>query len=168
MKASIVYGLVTGLLAMAFIVGLYLNKPLNLLSGYEKFSWIFIFIGMIVGSWRERSMRAEPFINFQEALKTSFQIFIIAYLIKFLVIYFLFNYVDPSLSEQAREIAVKIFQEYRNQEIPQEIFEQQLEAFRKGYFGPRIFDIGVMLEIIVGFIAALFTAFLIKREKPEF
>lgn len=168
MKASIIYGLVTGLICMSFVVGIYLNKPLNLLTGVEKLSWLFLFAGMLMGTWRERSLRSEPFLSFQETLKSAFQIFIIAYLIKFLVVYILFNYVDPSLSEHAREIAVRIFKEHRNQEIPQEIFEQQLEAFRKGYFGPRIFDIGIMLEIIIGFVAALITAFLIKREKPEF
>jgi hypothetical protein len=168
MKTAIIYGLVTGLLTMSFIVGIYLNQPLNLLSGIEKFSWLFLFAGMILGVWRERSLNNEPFISLQEALRSAFQIFIIAYLIKFLVIYILFNYVNPTLSEHAKEIAVKIFVEHRNNEIPQEIFDQQLESFKKGYFGPRIFDIGVMLEIILGFVVALITAFLIKREKPEF
>jgi tetrahydromethanopterin S-methyltransferase subunit G len=168
MKASVLYGLVSGLLVTAFIVGIYLNEPLNLLTGVEKFSWIFIFIGMLIGTWRERSMRTEPFINFQEALKTAFQIFVMAYLIKFLVIYIIFNYAHPALLDSARDIAVKIFIEHRNQEIPQEIFDQQLESYRKGYFGPRIFDIGVMLEIIIGFGIALVTAILFIREKPDF
>jgi hypothetical protein len=168
MKASVLYGLVSGLLVTAFIVGIYLNEPLNLLTGVEKFSWIFIFIGMLIGTWRERSMRPEPFINFQEALKTAFQIFVMAYLIKFLVIYIIFNYAHPALLDSARDIAVKIFIEHRNQEIPQEIFDQQLESYRKGYFGPRIFDIGVMLEIIIGFGIALVTAIVFIREKPDF
>lgn len=168
MKASVLYGLVSGLLVTAFIVGIYLNEPLNLLTGVEKFSWIFIFIGMLIGTWRERSMRTEPFINFQEALKTAFQIFVMAYLIKFLAIYIIFNYAHPALLDSARDIAVKIFIEHRNQEIPQEIFDQQLESYRKGYFGPRIFDIGVMLEIIIGFGIALVTAIVFIREKPDF
>jgi hypothetical protein len=91
-----------------------------------------------------------------------------AYLIKFLVIYIIFNYAHPALLDSARDIAVKIFIEHRNQEIPQEIFDQQLESYRKGYFGPRIFDIGVMLEIIIGFGIALVTAIVFIREKPDF
>lgn len=168
MKASITYGLVTGLMATSFVVGIFLNNPLNLLSGLEIFSWIFIVAGMMLGTWRERSMRSEPFINFKEALKTAFQIFVIAYIIKFLAIYIIFNYVQPSLLERAREIAVKIFVEYRNQETPQEIFDQQLEAYRKGYFGPQFFDLGVMVQIIIGFLIALLTAVLFIREKPDY
>ena len=168
MNSGIIYGLVSGLLAMSFVVAIYLNQPLNLISGLEKLSWLLIFSGMLIGVWRERSLRNEPFIGFQEALKTAYQIFILAYLIKFATVFVIFNYVEPSLNDSAREIAVKIFIEHKDAEMTQEIFEQQLEAYKKGYFGPRIFDIGVMLELIAGFVLAALTAFLIKRERPEF
>jgi hypothetical protein len=123
---------------------------------------------MLLGVWRERSLRNEPFITFQESLKTAYQIFIIAYLIKFTTVFVIFNYVEPSLNDSAREIAVEIFIKNRDPKIAQELFEQQLEAYKKGFFGPRIFDIGIMLELIAGFVLAAFSAFLIKREKPEF
>ena len=85
-----------------------------------------------------------------------------------ITVFVIFNYVEPSLNDSAREIAVKIFIEHKDAKITQELFEQQLEAYKKGYFGPRIFDIGVMLELIAGFVLAALTAFLIKRERPEF
>jgi hypothetical protein len=113
MNSGIIYGLVSGLLAMSFVVAIYLNQPLNLISGLEKLSWLLIFSGMLVGVWRERSLRNEPFIGFQEALKTAYQIFILAYLIKFATVFVIFNYVEPSLNDSAREIAVKIFIEHK-------------------------------------------------------
>lgn len=168
MNTANIYGFTAGFLSVAFITAIYLDNPSNLLSGIEKFSWLLFVVAMFIGTWRERQLRPDLFLAFHEALKTAYKIFVIAYLIKFVTIYLLFNFYDTSLQELAREIAVKIFTEHRNEEMPQEIFEQQLKAFSNGYFGPKIFDIGVMLEMIVGFIAALLIAFLFKREKPEF
>ncbi len=168
MNTSTIYGLIAGLLSMGLLTVLYLNNPDNMLTGLEKFSWLLILLAMFIGVARERGLRKEPFIEFSEALRSSFKIFIIAYLLKFVFIYILFNFADPSLLEKARLAAVKIFTEHRNADITQEIFDQQLDAFGKGYFGPRIFDIGVMLELIVGFLLSLATAAIMKREKPDY
>jgi hypothetical protein len=168
MNISVLYGLMAGLLSMAFVSVLYLNNPDNLLLGYEKFSWLLILLAMFFGVWRERGLKQDQFIALAEALRTAFRIFVIAYIIKFVVIYTLFNFIDTSLLDKARETAIKIFVEHKNPDLPEEIFEQQLTAYSKGYFGPRIIDIGVMLELILGFVLSLIVAALLRREKPEY
>jgi len=168
MNISILYGLMAGLLSMAFISVLYLNNPENLLLGYEKFSWLLILLAMFFGVLRERDSKQDKFIVLADALRTAFRIFVIAYIIKFVVIYVLFNFIDPSLLDKARETAVKIFVEHKNPNLTEKIFEDQLSAFSKGYFGPRIIDIGVMMELILGFVMSLIVAALLRREKPEY
>ena len=155
MNISVLYGLMAGLLSMAFISVLYLNNPDNLLLGYEKFSWLLILLAMFFGVWRERGLKQDQFIALAEALRTAFRIFVIAYIIKFVVIYTLFNIIDTSLLDKARDTAIKIFVEHKNPNLAEKLFEDQLAAYSKGYFGPRIIDIGVMLELMLGFVMSM-------------
>jgi hypothetical protein len=168
MNRGIIYGLIAGFLTCGFLSTLYTNNPINILLGYEKFSWLIIVALMITGVLMERNSQSEKFIDFNAALKNAFKIFIIAYLIKFIFIYLLFNYFDPKLLEMAKDTAVKIFVDHRDPDMTEEIFQQQLKAFRNGYFGPRLFDVGIMLEIIIGFVISLLSAIILRREKPEF
>ena len=168
MNRGIIYGLIAGFLTCGFLSALYSNNPTNILLGYEKISWLIIVTMKITGVIMERNTQIKKFTDFNTALKNAFKIFIVAYLIKFIFIYLLFNYIDPKLLEMARDTAVKIFIDHRDPDMTEEIFQQQLKAFRDGYFGPRLFDVGIMLEIIVGFVISLITAIIIKREKPEF
>jgi hypothetical protein len=168
MNTGIFYGLLAGFICTAFLSVLYFIDFHFIITGFEKLSWIVIFIFLFLGLNKERNSRAEQFIAFNEALKVSFQIFTIAYLVKFVFIYCLFNYYDSKLLDIAKETAVKIFIEHRNQDIPEEIFQQQVTEFGKGYFGPRLFDIGIMLELVAGFVLSLVAAYIMKREKPDY
>ena len=168
MKNSILFGLLGGFCSMALLALLYVYDKNYLLSGYEKITWIIILIAMFIAVVRDRDSQKERFIPFYEALKTSFQTFVIAYLIKFAFTYILFSFIDPTLLDLAKEKAVEIFVAHRNTQIAEEIFQQQLEMFKDGYFGPRIVDIGVMLEIIVGFVISLLLSGFLRREAPEY
>lgn len=168
MKNSILFGLLGGFSSMAILALLYVYDKNFLLSGYEKITWGVILVAMFIAILRDRNSQKEQFIPFYEALKTGFQTFVIAYLIKFAFTYILFSFFDPSLLDMAREKAVEIFTAHREAQEAEEIFQQRLAAFRNGYFGPRIFDIGVMLEIIAGFVLSLLTAALLRREAPDY
>jgi hypothetical protein len=168
MNNKVLFGFLGGFAAMALLASLYVTNKEFLLAGYEKFTWLLIIGAMSVAVIRQRSEEEYQFIGFYEAMKTAFQTFMLAYLIKFLFTYVLFNFIDPSLLEIAKEKAVEIFIAHKNPEETEKIFEQRLEAFKDGYFGPSLFEIGLMLEIIVGFVFSAIIAFFLKREKPEY
>lgn len=168
MNTGVFYGLLAGFVCTAFLSILYSIDFHYILTGYEKLSWLVIFVFLFFGLNKERNLREDYFITFNEALKVSYQIFTIAYLVKFIFIYCLFNFYDIKLLEIARDTAIKILIEHRNQNIPEEIFQQQVTEFGKGYFGPRLFDIGIMLELVAGFVLSLVTAYVMKREKPDY
>jgi hypothetical protein len=168
MNTGVLYGLLAGFICTAFLSLLYFIDFQNILTGYEKLSWFVILVFLFLGLNRERSLKEDKFLAFNDALKVSYQIFTLAYVVKFIFIYSLFNFYDTKLLEIARETAIKIFIEHKNQDIPEEIFEQQVTEFGKGYFGPRFFDIGIMLELVAGFILSLIAAYIMKREKPDY
>lgn len=168
MKNSVLFGILGGFCSMALLAVLYVNDKNYLLMGYEKIAWLIILVAMFIAVLRERNREADKFISFYDALKTGFQTFVIAYLIKFAFTYTLFNFIDPALLDIAKDKAVEIFTAHRNPEETEEIFRQRVEAFKNGYFGPSIFEIGLMLEIIVGFLISLLLAGLLRREMPEY
>ncbi len=167
-NSKVLFGLLGGFASMALIASLYVTNKTFLLQGYEKFTWVLILAAMIAAVMRERAQEEHQFIGLYEALRSAFQTFVLAYLVKFVFIYILFNFIDPSLLDLAREKAVDIFTAHRNPDEAEQIFQERLAAFRQGYFGPRLFDIGVMLEIIGGFVLALIVAFFLKREAPDY
>ena len=168
MNNKVLFGLLGGFASMALLASLYVTNKEFLLAGYEKFTWLLILGAMIIAVIRERGSEEHQFIGFYEAMRAAFQTFILAYLVKFAFTYILFNFIDPALLDIAKEKAVEIFIAHKNPEETEKIFEQRLEAFKDGYFGPSLFEIGLMLEIIVGFVVSAAVAFFLKREKPEY
>lgn len=168
MNNKVLFGFMGGFASMAFLASLYVTNKEFLLEGYEKFTWLLILGAMLVAVIRERGKEEYQFIGFYEAMRTAFQTFVLAYLVKFAFTYILFNFIDPSLLDIAKEKAVEIFIAHKNPEITEKIFEDQLEAFKDGYFGPSLFEIGLMLEIILGFVFSAIIAFFLRREKPDY
>ena len=168
MKNSILFGVLGGFCSMAILAVLYVIDKNYLLMGYEKFTWLVLLAAMFIAVLRERNQKQDQFIAFYDALKTAFQTFVIGYLIKFAFTYLLFNFIDPSLLDIAKNKAVEIFTAHRDAQETEEIFQQRLTAFKDGNFGPGLLDIGIMLEIIVGFVLSLSVAGLLRREIPEY
>ena len=109
MNTGVLYGLLAGFICTAFLSLLYFIDFQNILTGYEKLSWFVILVFLFLGLNRERSLKEDKFLAFNDALKVSYQIFTLAYVVKFIFIYSLFNFYDTKLLEIARETAIKIF-----------------------------------------------------------
>jgi hypothetical protein len=71
------------------------------------------------------------------------------------------------LNELAQETAVKIFIENRDQNMTEEIFQQNLQAFKQHSFAPSFDLLGLFLYLLIGFIFAFLMAQLLKREQPS-
>ncbi|WBM75082.1 DUF4199 domain-containing protein [Saprospira grandis] len=168
MRKSQLYGLLGGFISSAALAVLYVTDKNYLLEGYEKLSWLIIWAACFIAVAQERSAKEDQFIGFYEALRPAFQTFVYAYVIKTIFIYLLFVYIDPDLLELSKQKAIEIFIEHKPAEEPQEIFNGRLEAYKKEYFGPRLFDLGIMLEVILGFVLSAITAFLMRRDRPDY
>lgn len=182
-------GLMAGFLAILYVTILYVSKPSLLVTGYERVT-LLIFIGTVIyGMTRMRSTAlnanslqdlameedslldtSNDFRSFSELLQAGFRIYFIAFILKFSFIYLLFHYYDPSLIDLVREESVRIFIEQSNFETDtQEIFEQRVAQYRQGEFGPSLKDIlGILIELVIGFIVAAVLALFFKRDQPDY
>jgi len=181
-------GLMGGFAAMFFITGLYLTDPRLLIAGYERWTLLmfagFMLYGLIQKRQNSLSVNkledllaessnvdtSKDFASFGELLQIGFQIYAIAFFIKLLFIYFLFNFYDPSLIEIIKEVSEKLFLEHQDfSKDTNEIIQQRLAQFREGSFGPQLTDfLGIGVELVLGFIMAFVMALFFKREQPEY
>lgn len=162
------YGIVGGLGLIAYLAALYFIDKTLLVEGWEKITWLLLLGLMIAVAVARRRQEKDAFIPFRPLLQTTYQTFIIAYLMKFFAIYVLFRYVDAELMEMARLAEIQIVIEMRNPDVTDLVFEKQLEAYKTGDFGPRLFDLGVMLELIFGAILAAITSSILRRDSPYY
>ncbi|MGH1336623.1 MAG: DUF4199 domain-containing protein [Aureispira sp.] len=189
-KISTRLGLMTGFIATLYITILYLVEPRLLIDGYERWTLVLFFGAIVYGVYQarpttlnQRSLEAlvnreahkeelhqGDFKSFGELLQIGFRTFFIAFLIKFIFIYFLFNYYDPSLIEMVRDASTEIFKNNMDfSEDTQEIVEQRIANYRAGEFGPSLRDpLGIIIELLIGFFMAFLTALFMKREQPEY
>jgi len=189
MTKSTQLGMMAGFLSMMLITVLYLSDPSLLVDGYERLT-LLIFAGTVIyGISQARTTKlsankvedllkqdsekiedeSSDFAPFAELLRLGFRIYVIAFFIKFLFVYFLFNYYDTSLIEMVKDAYVKVFIEHKNPDETEAIFQQRLAAFKEGAFGPQLSDfLGIGIELIVGFVISFVTALFFRRDQPDY
>lgn len=162
-------GTIGGLIAVGYVFTLYSIDHELLITGWEKMTWLMTLILMCLGAFLYRRKQTEGFISMRPTLSAVFKIFIIAYLMKYIFVYLLYHHIDPSLIEMAKEVEMEILRSTKPQEMTDMVFAQQLEEYEKGGgFGPSLFGIGIMFEIVMGFLLSLAVANLFKLDKPEY
>lgn len=181
-------GLMSGFLAMLFITVLYIYNPHSLIDGYERLTLLIFFGTMIYAVVQRRQTNlsaskiedlledeakgkdeSQDFASFGELLQLGFRIYVIAFFLKFLFVYFLFNFYDPSLVEMVKDANVELFMQHKDPSETEAIFQAKLAQFKEGEFGPQLTDImGISMELIVGFLMAFILALIFRREQPEY
>ena len=159
------YGATAGIAAVFFVSCLYNYQPRLLVEGYENINWLFILIAMFMASFayiKKRKFAATP-----PLLKLNFQTFIIAYLVKYVFILALF-YTDDNLVNLVNEAQLQIYLSQKDNNLPEEIFQQQLANFKQMQSHTGIFDfLGLIIHLLMGFILSLSLAFVMKREELD-
>jgi len=162
-------GVIGGIIAIGYLFTLYSMDKQLLISGWEKVTWLVTLILMCVGAVLYRKKQTEGFLSMRPTLNAVFKIFIIAYLMKYIFVYLLYHYIDTSLIEMAKEVEMEILRSTKPPEMTDMVFAQQLEEYEKGGgFGPSLFGIGIMFEIVMGFLLSLAIANLFKLDRPEY
>lgn len=193
MEQSTRLGLLSGFLSMIFLTFLYLTDP-SLLLSYERLTLLIIATAMLYVMLKRRQSNLvvrnlselqaanattddskkinenQEFAGFPELLRMGFRTYVIAYMIKFTFVYFLFNYYDPSLIEMVRDASTKVYLQYQDfSKDTEEIIQQRVAQYRSGEFGPSLTDfLGIALELLIGFVMAFIFARLLRREQPNY
>jgi hypothetical protein len=164
---AILYGSLTAIICVAYVYTLYLSDPLLLVSGYESFTWAFFFISMILVGVRTRNAQDGAFIEFRYLLKPIYQAFFLAYMLKYIFIYTLFRFIDPTLLDLVKDIGRKMLISNRDPNWTDEMLQQQITVYNQQEI--YMFDfIGLSIHLVMGFVLALIVSFVLKRERPDY
>jgi Protein of unknown function (DUF4199) len=161
------YGTLTGLVSIIYVYALYANNPNWLLAGWESFTWLIIFIGLLLSGTSLRKKQPHQFIDMQPLLSLNVRVFGLAYGLKYVFVYLLFTQIDPSLLDLVKNLQVRLAIEQRDTNVPEAIFQESLQAIKAAPV--YIFDgLGLALHLLFGLFLSLALAFVLKQEKPNY
>lgn len=161
-------GLLGGFLLIAYLSVLYFVDKSLLVRGWEKLAWLGMLFFLFGTAWLRRNQEPEGFIGFRPLLQTTYRSFVLAHLSKFAFIYILFRYIDPELTQMAKMAELQLLWDYRNPEVPDAIFKENLDRYASGDFGPRILDLGLAAELVLGFVFAAIISGILRRDAPYY
>ncbi len=148
-------GLYAGIACLVFLIALYSISPAYLISPLVLFGFVPVVIFKIVAAyyfWKSRRGSVE----FKDALQSVFMVSVIALAMVIFFFYLLFNYIDPSLTEQIKknihDSAVKAFEEGK---ITKEQLDAAAERVKLFHLGAGEFFALYPVTLFIGFFYAL-------------
>ena len=163
------YGLIAGLVITVITLLQYLGGLDMYLSPIGYISYLVVITMAVLAALKVRKMN-EGFLEFSQALKTTFAVFAIALLIQTIFTYILLNYIDVSFKEAvSQEVMDKTEQMMKKFGASDSQIDSALEAERtKDQFGLGRVMLSYALTCIVSFIFCLLISLIVKRSKPAF
>lgn len=161
------YGGLTGLICVLYVLALHGYNPHWLLEGWESLSWLFLFVGMLLAGLALRKKQPYQFIEMQPLFALHVQVFGLAYGMKYVFVYLLFTQIDKEMLGLVRDFHVQNAIQHRDPNTPEAVFQAHLQAIKSAE--PHIFDaMGLGVHLLMGTLLALLLAFLLKQEKPDY
>ncbi len=103
-QTAVKYGIIAGIGTVLYLLVFYFIDPALILKPLVYWSTLIIaVIGMAAAVSKERSENGGRIAR-KEAMKTAFLVFVISMLFFNALVYVLFNFVDPGLSEMQKQI----------------------------------------------------------------
>ncbi|HVU53780.1 MAG TPA: DUF4199 domain-containing protein [Puia sp.] len=168
MSIAVTYGLITGLVLILLTTILYLGG-VNVFISYSFVAYILVIVAAVLAAIMEKKA-GSGFLEFREALKAAFLVFVIALLLQSLFTWVLVNFIDTgfrTVLEQATLEKVEKFMQ--SMKLNQEAIDKALDEQRgkNQYALPKLL-LGLCFTYIVCFLISLLIAAIVKRKKPEF
>jgi hypothetical protein len=163
------YGLINGGVSVVITVCLYLGGVKAFMS---SLSWIGLAAPIVVcvlGGLQLRKLQG-GYLDFGEALKTTFLILVLGALLSTIFDYILFNYIDvPFRQALMQETAEKAELMMEKLGMPQSQIDKATEQMLNGnnYSMGNLF-LGFAFRCIGWFVVALIVSAIIKRKRPPF
>lgn len=188
MKNTSRVGFLAGFMAILLITFFYTSAPHLLVSGYVEFRLLILFGAIIYGLYNMKSSAitasniqelakqetadsSNDFVSFTELLSAGFKIYAIGFVMTFVYIYVLFNYIDPSLIDMVKDETVRINIQYKDPKIAEAVFQQQIKNLKAENFAPTLssfFSLMNMFKLVIGFILSFIVALFLRRDQPNY
>jgi hypothetical protein len=168
-NAGIMYGLISGLAAILFLLLLYIAGVKWFVNPIAYFGFTIPIIFAVLGGLKQKKING-GYLEFSEALKVVFVTFVIAAIISTLFNYILFNYIDVSFRQAlAQETLEKMQDMMKKFGASQEQIDKASDESLKGNsYSLNKMAVGTALGCIFWFLVSLIIAAIIKKKKPEF
>jgi len=166
---AVTCGLIAGLVLILLTTILYLGGVDSFL-GYGGWLGYLILIGAAVVAPVMEKKAQNGFLEFREALKGAFLVFVIALALQSLFTWILMNFIDTGFrSALEKAILDKTEKFMQGLKIDQDTIDKTLDQQRgkNQYALPKIL-MGLCVTYVVFFLISLLIAAIVKKKKPEF
>ena len=127
-KETIQFGLFSGVAAVLVFIVLYILGAEYFMSPVAWISSYFLPIVFAVVAGLTVKRKNNGYLNFNEALKLSFGVFVITGLMSTIVSFFIFNYFDVAFAERMKQLTIEKAQETMMKfKIPENEIDKAIE-----------------------------------------
>ncbi|MEY2586316.1 MAG: hypothetical protein RLY11_165 [Bacteroidota bacterium] len=169
-KETLQYGAMSAVSAVLIFVVLYILGAEYFMSPVAWISsYLLPILFAVIGALQVKK-KNNGYLNFNEALKVIFGVFVLTGIVSTIVSFFIFNYLDVAFAERMKQLTIEKSQETMAKfNVPESEMEKAMEKISEQDF----FSAGSLFKsfayaCILYFIEALIIAAIIKKKKPEF
>jgi hypothetical protein len=165
----VTYGIIAAISSILFMLILYMGGVKWFVHPVAFLGYVIPIVFAVIAAITKKRQN-EGYLNFGEALKGVFLVFVISAIGSSLFSYVMFNFVDipfrEALMQQTAETTRELMEKFG---APEEEIDKAIEQSFSGnpYSLGKIF-LGFAIACIIWFIIALIVAAIVKRTKPEF
>jgi len=167
---AVKYGIYSGVASVLFSMVLYFINP-SLMFGMAAWIGLLIPVYFMYKAATEEKMENDGYLSFGEALKATFLVAVIAFLISTLYSYVLINFIDPSLvdtiKQQSVEAAEKVAGMFGGDE---DVLEEMRDQMDEQNFAPTLASslMSYLFTLIIpGFPMALIVSAITKKNNEN-
>jgi cellobiose-specific phosphotransferase system component IIC len=170
-KPFVKHGLYLGGVTVAYILLLYLVDVSLLISLWNSaISLVLIVVFMVLAAKEQRNLNGGS-LSYGEGVLTALGVGVISSILGIIFNHLLYNYIDPSLSEQMRTLTIeKTMSMLESMGASESTIEQTMENMDERQFVQdfRAAVTALMVTTIFSSILALIVAAFVKKEAPLF
>lgn len=162
------YGLIAGLVITLVTLLQYLGGLDMYLSPVSYVTYLVVITMAVLAALKVRKANG-GYLEFSEALKTTFTVLALAFLVQTVFVYILLNYIDVPFKQALTEEAMNRMEVALKKMMSDSEIDKVLDAERgkDQYSLPRVF-LGYALTCILAFIICLLISLIVKKSKPAF
>lgn len=163
------YGLISGLIISVITLVLYLGGLELFLSPTAYITYLVVITMAVLAALKYRRSN-EGFMEFREALKITFTVFALSFLIQTLFTYVLFNFIDVQFSEAYSQEALDRSEQFlRKMGMSDAKIDEEMDKQRNvNQFSILRMLTSYAVLCIVSFIFCLLISVIVKKSKPTF
>jgi len=166
---AVTCGLLAGLATILLTTLLYLGG-INTFLGYGGwFGYVILICAAVVAPMMEKKAQ-NGYLEFRDALKAAFLVFVIALALQTIFSWILMNFIDPTFRDALEKaILSKTEQLLRRWGAHQEDIDKALDQQRgKNQYALPSLLLGLCVTYVGFFLVSLLIAAIVKKKKPEF